>query len=147
VPFAGSKDIQIIWLVCRGGRPPRLEVPSLSDRAWKLTEDCWAKEKTTRPVIEDVMKRMMIWETLQGSAPTQHRCVKDERVLSNGLCDNPLPIIAASKQPLHLSPSTMFDRLPLMAGKLSIVGVWLRPRSDICIPARRRNAHLDGRSM
>ncbi|KAF8345152.1 kinase-like domain-containing protein [Amanita rubescens] len=36
VPFAGSKGFQVTRLVCRGERPPRLEVPSLGDGAWKL---------------------------------------------------------------------------------------------------------------
>lgn len=62
VPFAGTKEIQIIKLVCRGGRPPRLEAPLLSDEAWKLMQDCWVKEKEARPTIEDVVERMMVWQ-------------------------------------------------------------------------------------
>jgi len=107
VPFTGLKEMQIIKVVCRGERPPRLEVPSLSDGAWKLMQDCWEKEKVTRPGIEDVVKRMMIGETLRGSAPTQHRSVKHERALSNGLSDVALPTVTASKSPL--SPPMTFD--------------------------------------
>jgi hypothetical protein len=70
-------------------------------------QDCWAKEKTTRPGIEDVVRRMMIWETLQESAPTQHRCVKNEQALSNGFSDVALPTVTAPKPPL--SPSMMFN--------------------------------------
>ncbi|KAF8345093.1 kinase-like domain-containing protein [Amanita rubescens] len=103
VPFAGLKEMQIIKVVCRGERPPRLEVPSLSDRAWKLMQECWAKEKTTRPGIEDVVKRMVVWETLQESAPTQHRCAKNERAFSNGFSDVALLTVTAPEPPLSLS--------------------------------------------
>jgi len=65
VPFAGTKAIQIIKSVSRGQRPPRLQVPYLSDEAWKLMQDCWSKEKSTRPAIEDVMERVQMSRALR----------------------------------------------------------------------------------
>lgn len=99
-------------------------------------QDCWAKEKTTRPAIEDVVERMMIWKTHRGSAPTQYRC-ENERALFNGTFDVALPIVTASELPRHVPPS-MFDLLLLMAGKLPIVGVWLRPRSEYPHPGEKQ---------
>src|SRR6266576_5546025 len=63
VPFAGAKAIQIIKSVSRGQRPPRLQVPYLSDEAWKLMQYCWSKDKSTRPAIEDIVERVMSWQT------------------------------------------------------------------------------------
>jgi hypothetical protein len=58
----------------------------------------------------------------------QHRCVKNERALSNGLSDVGLTTVTALKPPI--SPS-MFNELP-------IVGVWLRSRSDHLHPGEKQ---------
>jgi hypothetical protein len=46
--------------VARGERAPRLEEPPLTDGAWKLIQDCWMQEKTTRPAIEEIVERMIM---------------------------------------------------------------------------------------
>ena len=46
-------------LVSRGKRPPRLDKPPLSDKAWKLIKRCWVKEAVRRPAMEDVVEKMM----------------------------------------------------------------------------------------
>lgn len=45
--------------VTRGERAPRLKEPPLTDGAWKLIQDCWTQEKTIRPAIEEIVKRMI----------------------------------------------------------------------------------------
>ncbi|KAF8322007.1 kinase-like domain-containing protein [Amanita rubescens] len=112
IPFGGVSEIQIIMFVSRGGRPPRLEVPSLSAEAWKLMQDCWAKEKSTRPAIEDVVERMMAWQNEKSTRPaiedvvermtacqmsrlalTQPSGVKNEKAFPNGTPDFTLLIL------------------------------------------------------
>ena len=51
--------VQIMWLVSRGKRPPRLDEPPLSDWAWKLIESCWVNETWSRPAMKDIVERMM----------------------------------------------------------------------------------------
>jgi hypothetical protein len=52
---------QIMKLVSQGERPPRLDKPPLSDKAWKLIERCWVKEAVRRPAMEEVVEKMMAW--------------------------------------------------------------------------------------
>jgi hypothetical protein len=63
IPFQGMNEIQIVKLVSRGKRPPRIDKPPLSDKAWKLIKRCWAKEAARRPAMEDIMERMMTWRS------------------------------------------------------------------------------------
>ena len=51
-------------LVSRGKRPPRLDKPPLSDKAWKLIKRCWVKEAARRPAMEDVVEKMMAWRSV-----------------------------------------------------------------------------------
>ena len=51
-------------LVSRGKRPPRLDKPPLSDKAWKLIKRCWVKEAMRRPAMEDVVEKMMAWRSV-----------------------------------------------------------------------------------
>ncbi|KAF8332898.1 hypothetical protein F5887DRAFT_1162311 [Amanita rubescens] len=44
----GTNEIQIVKLVSRGKRLPRLEKPPLSDEEWKLIKRCWVKEAYIR---------------------------------------------------------------------------------------------------
>ncbi|KAF8321905.1 kinase-like domain-containing protein [Amanita rubescens] len=61
IPFQGANEIQIVKLVSsRGKRPPRLEKPPLSDRAWKLIKQCWVKEAVRRPAMEDIVEKIMV---------------------------------------------------------------------------------------
>ena len=46
-------------LVTRGKRPPRLDEPSLSDRAWELIQQCWVTEPQKRLRMKVVAARMM----------------------------------------------------------------------------------------
>ncbi|KAF8335270.1 kinase-like domain-containing protein [Amanita rubescens] len=61
IPLQGMNEIQIVKHVSRGKRPPRLDKPPLSDRAWKLIKRCWMKEVARRPAMEDIMEKMMTW--------------------------------------------------------------------------------------
>ena len=53
--------------VARGERAPRLEEPPLTDGTWRLIQDCWMQEKTTRPAIEEIVERMMQMSKLIGN--------------------------------------------------------------------------------
>ncbi|KAF8335275.1 kinase-like domain-containing protein [Amanita rubescens] len=64
IPFQGTKEIQIVRLVSRGKRPPRLDKPPLSDRAWKLIKRCWVKEAVRRPAMEDIVEKIMAWRSV-----------------------------------------------------------------------------------
>ncbi|KAF8324830.1 kinase-like domain-containing protein, partial [Amanita rubescens] len=63
IPFQGTNEIQIVRLVSRGKRPPRLDKPPLSDKTWKLIKRCWVKEAVRRPAMEDVVEKMMAWRS------------------------------------------------------------------------------------
>ncbi|KAF8351860.1 kinase-like domain-containing protein [Amanita rubescens] len=65
LPFVGldAQRIQIVKLVSRGKRPPRLDKPPLSDRAWKLIKRCWVKEAVRRPAMEDIVEKIMAWRS------------------------------------------------------------------------------------
>lgn len=75
LPFAGSKDVQIMKMISRGEHPPRQDEPPLSDRAWNLIQWCWVRDAAKRPTIEDVRKTMMAWirhqSVLQNSERTR----------------------------------------------------------------------------
>ncbi|KAF8734663.1 hypothetical protein AX14_003174 [Amanita brunnescens Koide BX004] len=64
IPFQGTNEFQIMRLISRGKRPPRLEKPPLSDRAWKLIKRCWAKEAVRRPAMEDIVEKIMAWRSV-----------------------------------------------------------------------------------
>ena len=64
IPFQGTNEIQIVRLVSRGKRPPRLDEPPLGDKAWKLIKRCWVKEAVKRPAMEDVVEKMMAWRSV-----------------------------------------------------------------------------------
>ena len=52
-------QLQIIQLVIQGKRSPRLDEPPLGDSAWNLIRSCWDHEASLRPVMRDVVKRMV----------------------------------------------------------------------------------------
>jgi hypothetical protein len=52
-------QLQIIQLVVQGERSPRLDEPPLGDCAWNLIRSCWDREASLRPVMRDVVKRMV----------------------------------------------------------------------------------------
>ncbi|KAF8626086.1 hypothetical protein AX15_005084 [Amanita polypyramis BW_CC] len=60
IPFASMRELQIMRLVSRGKRPPRLEGPAISDRAWSLIKRCWRKDPVRRPAMEDIVETMMV---------------------------------------------------------------------------------------
>jgi serine/threonine protein kinase len=64
IPLQDMNEIQIVRLISRGKRPPRLDKPPLSDKAWKLIKRCWAKEAARRPPMEDIMEKMMTWRSV-----------------------------------------------------------------------------------
>lgn len=63
IPFEGVHEIQIMKNVSKGKRPPRMDKPPLSDKAWNLIKRCWAKEAVRRPAMEDVVEKMMAWRS------------------------------------------------------------------------------------
>ena len=50
-------------LVSRRKRPIRLEMPPLSDKAWKLIKRCWVQEAVRRPAMENIVKKIMTWRS------------------------------------------------------------------------------------
>jgi len=69
MPFAGSKDIQIMKMISRGEHPPRQDEPPLSDRAWSLIQWCWVRDAAKRPAIGDIRRTMMAWNRHQSVPP------------------------------------------------------------------------------
>jgi len=63
VPFKGMNELQIARLICQGKRPPRMDEPPLSDKAWRLIKRCWMKEAVRRPAMEDILERMVAWKS------------------------------------------------------------------------------------
>ena len=63
VPFEGVHEFQVARHVSSGKRPPRLNKPPLSDKAWKLIKRCWASEAIRRPAMENILERMMAWKS------------------------------------------------------------------------------------
>jgi hypothetical protein len=59
IPFAGRQGLQVMTLVSRGVRPPRLDDPPLKDEAWELIKRCWAMIPSERPAIKDIADMMM----------------------------------------------------------------------------------------
>ncbi|KAF8344367.1 hypothetical protein F5887DRAFT_918167 [Amanita rubescens] len=59
IPFAGKSDLQILSLVFRGVRPPRLADQPLSDGAWDVIQRCWVREPLKRPSMNNVVQSMM----------------------------------------------------------------------------------------
>lgn len=60
-PFGNLSTSEVVFEVLGGGRPSRpanaLEL-GLSDKVWKLLEDCWKTERALRPSVEDVSGRV-----------------------------------------------------------------------------------------
>ncbi|KAF8339455.1 kinase-like domain-containing protein [Amanita rubescens] len=59
IPFAGKSDLQILSLVSRGIRPPRLDDQPMSDGAWDVIQRCWVREPLKRPRMNDVVESMI----------------------------------------------------------------------------------------
>ncbi|KAF8328471.1 kinase-like domain-containing protein [Amanita rubescens] len=64
IPFKGMNELQIARLICQGKRPPRMDEPPLSDKAWRLIKRCWMKEAVRRPAMENILERMVTWISL-----------------------------------------------------------------------------------
>ena len=99
VPFAAKRNAQVMWLVNRGERPPRLDKPSLSNWAWKLVQNCWAQDALERPAMKDVMERMTIFDPLPVSISwLKYKKVRQNRkstyvLLMNGQPGSPITSI------------------------------------------------------
>ncbi|KAF8332885.1 kinase-like domain-containing protein [Amanita rubescens] len=63
IPFSAKPEFQIMTLVTRGTRPPRIEEPFLSDVAWKMIQRCWVQEPSQRPRMKDVTESMDMSES------------------------------------------------------------------------------------
>ena len=71
----------MVFKVVGGGKPSKpansLEL-GLSDKVWKLLEDCWQTQRTLRPSIKDVLTRVKTAASVcgmlcpVGGAPQRH---------------------------------------------------------------------------
>ena len=72
-PFGELSASEVVFEVLNGGRPSRpanaLEL-GLSDKVWKLLEDCWQTERALRPSVEDVLGRVKAAASVCGTLPT-----------------------------------------------------------------------------
>ena len=59
IPFAGKSELQILFLVYQGVRPPRLNEQPMSDEAWDVIQRCWVKEPLERPKMNNVVESMV----------------------------------------------------------------------------------------
>ncbi|KAF8339473.1 kinase-like domain-containing protein, partial [Amanita rubescens] len=59
IPFAGKSELQILFLVSQGVRPPRLVEQPLSDGAWDVIQRCWVREPLKRSRMNNVVESMI----------------------------------------------------------------------------------------
>ncbi|KAJ3545188.1 hypothetical protein NM688_g5653 [Phlebia brevispora] len=53
------RDVEVSHYVVNGKRPPRPENSFwISDRMWKLIEECWDRDWTKRPTMKEVVRRL-----------------------------------------------------------------------------------------
>ena len=61
VPFGKLSGTEVAIKVIEGERPSKpanaLKL-GLSDKVWKLLEECWQAERTIRPLVKDVLSRV-----------------------------------------------------------------------------------------
>ena len=58
LPFGKLGGPEVVFKVAAGGKPSKpANAPELglSDKVWKLLEDCWQAQRTLRPSIKDVL--------------------------------------------------------------------------------------------
>lgn len=58
LPFHGSYQSQVVWLVMKGQRPqkpPNAPAIGFSDSLWDFVQRCWDGERTRRPTVAEVV--------------------------------------------------------------------------------------------
>ena len=72
-PFGKLTTSEVVFKVVGGGKPSKpanaLEL-GLSDRVWKLLEDCWQSERSLRPSVKDVLGRVKAAASVCGTLPS-----------------------------------------------------------------------------
>lgn len=58
VPFKGKSQFQIMWLLSNDECPDRLDTPRMSDDIWDLIKDCWLREASGRPTMQQINDRL-----------------------------------------------------------------------------------------
>ncbi|OAX34965.1 hypothetical protein K503DRAFT_405084 [Rhizopogon vinicolor AM-OR11-026] len=58
IPYRALSNIQVIVAIMKGGKPPRLEDPQISERRWDFIQQCWLQFEGIffRPSADDVCK-------------------------------------------------------------------------------------------
>ncbi|KAJ7141940.1 kinase-like domain-containing protein [Mycena crocata] len=59
-PFANLSDVRTLFMVMAGSIPerPAKTDPILSDKLWQLMKNCWAKDRSSRPSMEQVVRSL-----------------------------------------------------------------------------------------
>ncbi|KAF8339465.1 kinase-like domain-containing protein [Amanita rubescens] len=97
IPFAGKQELQIMALVFRDKRPPRLDEPSFSDEAWSVIQRCWVREASKRPSMTDIV------ESISQFASPSTNVRKLQKVSSPPIT----PIIAVPRREDNILPSLL----------------------------------------
>ena len=70
LPFGNITGPEVVFKVVGGGKPSKpanaLEL-GLSDRVWKLLEDCWHNDRKRRPPVKDVSSRVKVAASVCGT--------------------------------------------------------------------------------
>jgi hypothetical protein len=56
VPFSDSLHVAAVLAITSGKRPQRPTHPTLTDKLWKLVQDCWDQDPRLRPEGLKVLK-------------------------------------------------------------------------------------------
>jgi len=103
IPFAGKSDLQILSLVSRGIRPPRLDDQPLSDGAWDVIQRCWVREPLKRPRMNDVVESMMAMsQPMPPQSNAAGRSLREESPSSSTLNSTVSRTTLSTKQVLKL---------------------------------------------
>lgn len=54
--FSGYLDVVAAHIMWKGVLPPRPNHPEVTDRMWKMMEQCWEREPSKRTTIKGVVR-------------------------------------------------------------------------------------------
>jgi len=62
-PFVDTPEAVLCEVVRKGGRPPKpiervIIQRGLDNDLWRLIKDCWAQQPTSRPAVNDIVRRL-----------------------------------------------------------------------------------------
>ena len=136
IPFGGKSDLQILSLVSRGVRPPRLDEQPLSDRAWDVIQRFWVREPLKRPRMNNVVESMIamspslsaqinadgesLWEELPSSS------TPDSKVRRLAFSTNRISITNISHTPHQAYQKRKRVHVVSISYHLSCVTFWAR---------------------